>query len=271
MKNKILFLILGILFSVTGNSANDNYPEGGRSSAMAGASVALIDFWALQNNQAGLAFLDKFSAGVYFENRFLVKELSLNAASVVLPTRSGVFGLNVSYFGYSKFNDCKVGLAYARSFGDVLAFGLQLDYLRTSIAENYGSKGVVSFELGIMSKITKNLTVGAHVYNPARVKIAEYSDERIPTIIRLGASYKIAGNFILCLEAEKDIDFPAVLKAGFEYKIIEKIFVRCGVASNPSLYSFGFGLNFKKLKIDFSSTIHQVLGYSPQISLIYIF
>jgi hypothetical protein len=41
---------------------------------MGTASVALADFWSLQNNQAGLAYFNTPAAGAYFENRFLVKE-----------------------------------------------------------------------------------------------------------------------------------------------------------------------------------------------------
>jgi len=69
----------------------------------------------------------------------------------------------------------------------------------------------------------------------------------------------------------KDIDKKAIFKAGIEYRIIEKIYVRGGITSDPTLYTFGFGINFKKLKIDFASSMHQTLGYSPQISIIYTF
>jgi hypothetical protein len=47
--------------------------------------------------------------------------------------------------------------------------------------------------------------------------------------------------------------------------------VRGGISTNPGIYSFGFGVDYKKLRVDFSSSVHNVLGYSPQISLIYTF
>jgi hypothetical protein len=73
------------------------------------------------------------------------------------------------------------------------------------------------------------------------------------------------------VEVEKNMDFDPVLKMGLEYRIVKQVYVRGGVASGPFTYFFGFGLSFDKLKIDFSSSIHQVLGYSPQISVVYSF
>jgi hypothetical protein len=34
-------------------------------------------------------------------------------------------------------------------------------------------------------------------------------------------------------------------------------------------FALGAGLHFSMIQIDFASTYHSVLGYSPQISLIY--
>lgn len=271
MNPKHVLTILILVMPVWVSAIHHNSPEGGRSAAMAGSSVAIPDFWSLQNNQAGLAFYNHLAAGAYFENRYLVKELSLKAAGAVLPTKSGVFGFNFTYFGYPKYNESKVGLAFARSFGNVFSAGIQMDYLITSIDNDYGTKGVATFEVGLMSKVNENLTLAAHVFNPLMVKITKDNSERIPAIIRLGAAYTFDKNILVTAEVEKDTEFDPVFKAGIEYHIIDKIFVRGGISTNPGLYSFGFGLNLKKLTIDFSSSIHQTLGYSPQISMIYQF
>jgi len=61
-----------------------------------------------------------------------------------------------------------------------------------------------------------------------------------------------------------------VFKAGIEYKAIKEFYLRAGISTNPALSSFGFGLNLKNLKIDFSANYHQVLGISPQVGLSYV-
>lgn len=271
MKFAIRILLISFMLPLCSFAANDNYPEGGRSAAMANASVAFTDFWSLQNNQAGLAFFDRFAAGIYFENRFLVKEMSLKAGGLVYPTNAGVLGLNLSYFGYPKYNESKIGLAYARRFGNNFSAALQLDYLNTSIGDDYGNKGVATFELGLLTKVNEHLNIGAHLFNPVMAKFADYDDERIPGIFRLGASYNFDENILVSVEAEKDTRYDPIFKFGIEYNIIEQLDVRGGISTNPGLYSFGFGLNLTRLKIDFSSSVHRDLGYSPQISIIYIF
>ncbi|MBI9036916.1 MAG: hypothetical protein JEY97_02175 [Bacteroidales bacterium] len=252
-------------------AANDNTPAGAQSAGIGNASVALYDFWAIQNNQAGLSQINNISAGFYFENRFLIKDLGICFGAFVLPTKSGVFGLSVKYFGNKLYNETKAGLAYSRSFGEHFSAGIQLDYFSTNIGENYGSKNLISFEAGIITKINEQLNIAAHVFNPIRIMFNDYNNERIPTILKFGLSYKFSDKLQTMLETEKDIDKKAIFKAGIEYRIIEKIYVRGGITSDPTLYTFGFGINFKKLKIDFASSMHQTLGYSPQISIVYTF
>jgi hypothetical protein len=56
-----------------------------------------------------------------------------------------------------------------------------------------------------------------------------------------------------------------------EYHPVDNLYLRCGVASNPSLSCFGFGLKLKQFVIDMSAQYHWVLGFSPQFSLGYEF
>ena len=98
------------------NAGNEINTIGGRSSAMGGSSVSLSDFWSVNNNQAGIANYKSFATGFYYEDKYLLKELSLKAFSFIFPTSSGVFGFNYSYFGYNLYNEQKLGIAYAKIF-----------------------------------------------------------------------------------------------------------------------------------------------------------
>lgn len=273
--NKSLLLCFVLLFLFTGrlNAANDNYLYGGRQAGMGNAAVSLYDFWAISHNQAGMARLSSPAGGFYFENRFLVKEMGLGAAAVALPTSSGVFGLSLSYFGYSQYHESKVGLAYARSFGEKLSVGLQFNYMYTFVGGNYSnSAGNVGLELGMIYELLPGLQVGAHIFNPTRAKIAAVDnlyDEYIPTIIRFGMAYHFSDRVIVSLESEKDIDRKPVLKAGVEYQIADLFYVRGGIGTNPTQNAFGFGIHTGSFTIDLSASFHYVLGYSPQASIIY--
>lgn len=273
VKKVLIFLVVVSLYYTQNTifAGNENNPIGARSSGMGNASVTHTDFWSVHNNQAGMTNLKMLSAGIYFENKYLLKELSLKSAAIVMPTSSGVFGLTMNYFGYSAYNETKIGLAYAKQLGKKLSAGVQLDYLSTRIAENYGNRNMLTFEVGLLSQINDKFSIGVHVFNPVRAKLSEYNDERTATVIKLGASWTFSKKIILCAEAEKDINLDPIYKTGLEYHIIEPIYVRMGIATNPLVNTFGFGMNFNKLKIDFASSVHSVLGYTPQFSLIYNF
>lgn len=264
----LIFLISFVLLSKAGN---ENFPIGARSAAMGNASVSLSDAWSAQHNQAGLGFMKNFSAGVYYENRFSLKELSLKGAVIALPIKGGAFGLSISNFGYSLFSENKYCFSFAKAFSDKFSMGIAMDYLTTKISEGYGSKGALAAEFGIQAKPIKGLTIGAHVFNPTRAKLSDYNNERIPTIIRLGADYNFSDKVTVAVETEKDMSKKSIFKAGIEYKAVKEFYLRAGIATNPTLSSFGFGLNLKNFKLDISANYHQVLGFSPQFGLTYVF
>lgn len=268
---KIYISIFLLCISQYSRAGNENFPVGARSAAMGNASVSLSDAWSAHHNQAGLGFLTNVSAGVYYENRFLIKELSLKSGALALPIKAGTFGLAISNFGYSAYNESKYSLSFAKAFGKKLSIGVAMDYLSTKIAEGYGSKGVLAAEVGIQSKPLKGLTVGAHVFNPTHAKLTDYNNERLPTVIRLGIDYNFSNKVTCAIESEKDISKKAIFKAGIEYKAVKEFYLRAGVSTNPDLGSFGFGINLKNLKIDVSANYHQVLGVSPQFGLMYVF
>lgn len=238
---------------------------------MSNASVSLHDVWSAHHNQAGLGFVKNYSCGVYYENRFLVKELSLRAGVAAIPIKGGTFGLSFSNFGYSLYTESKYSISYAKAFGDKFSVGVAMDYLNTKIAEGYGSKGVGVAEIGIQAKPLKRFTIGAHLFNPTRSKLVDYNNERVPMIMRLGGNYNFSDKVILSIETEKDMSQKAIFKTGIEYKPVNGFYLRAGMSTRPTLNSFGFGINIKNLKMDLSSNYHPTLGFSPQIGLTYIF
>lgn len=253
-------------------AGGDNFPIGARSNALGNAAITLRDVYAASNNQAGLAYLTTPRTAVYHQRRFMLPELSLNSAVAALPVSSGVFGLSVTRFGFSAYNDSKVGIGFAKKLLDNLAGGIQVDLLSTSIA-GYGSRFAITFEAGILAEITEELHFGVHIYNPTRASLGEGHEEaeKTPAILRAGLSYRQKGNYLIALEVEKDIDFPPVLKAGIEYLLTDFFSLRAGISTGVSSYSFGGGLAFDNLEIAISGAHHQYLGFTPSISIQYFF
>jgi hypothetical protein len=262
-------LFLGLIY--TGFAQTEWISQGGRSAGMGFSSAMVADFWSVNNNQAGMAFFGKTAAGAYFENRYMVKEAGTQAGGFTLNTKHGVFGVTVAYSGDANFNNTKAGLAYALKLGNNFSAGVQLDYIGTTLGEEYGKKSNITFDAGIMIRITKELMFGAHTFNPMHVKLSDYNDERIPTILNAGFGYTFSEKLLLTAEAYKNSEFPMEFRSGVEYKIAHVAYARVGITTNPGRYTFGFGLELKNFTLDFSSSVHSQLGYSPQVSLQYSF
>ena len=267
MKAIVLYFILSICTANICFAGNDNYPLGARSAGMATASVAMTDIWASANNQAGLGFLERPAAAIYYENRFNVEGLALQAATVAIPINTTVVGLNYRYFGLPKYNESKFGLAVGKKLGEKFAIGVQMNYFHTYIADDHGTVGNLCGEVGLMYEVAENLTVGTHLYNVWQNKQLENLD-RIPTIMKFGFIYKIADVAAVSVETEKDLRMDAIFKAGLEYSLIDDLFLRCGVSTgNIYQYSFGVGYSWKWVTLDIAFSHHKFLGYSPHVSI----
>jgi len=269
---RLLLSGFAIIFFQGANFAADNYPTGARSTGLANASVTIGDCWSAFHNQAALAWMDRISAGASYDSRFTIANLSTKGFVFAVPLKAGTFALSGDVFGYSQYNEKKAGIAFAKKLGEKFSAGVQLDYLNTFINDdNYGSHTTFAVEAGLLAEPFKNFRIGLHVYNLSRAKLAQYADEKIPTIFRLGGSYRFSEKLFWSVEEEKDIDQKAVFKSGLEYHVADVLYLRGGIGTNPTLFSFGFGLKIGNLFLDMASTYHQVLGFSPALSLTYQF
>jgi len=271
MKLNKLLLLLSLTLPISAFAAFENHPAGGRSSAICNASVTLTDLWSSFNNQAGLAYLTSPEAGISYESRFRLKEMSYKSFAFAYPLKSGTIALSSSQYGFNLWSESKVGLAYAKSFNRYFSGGIQLDYLYLNKEDPYGNKSILTFEVGILSKISNRIAVGFHLFNPLNSSISEYSDERLQACLRLGASYKVSESFSLMAETEKQINDLPTFRCGAEYELNQFVCFRTGVNTSLSSFSFGTGITYAHFHFDLSSSYHQVLGFSPQASVTYVF
>lgn len=268
---KQFYFLFSVAFSCALSAGNDNIPIGARQAGIAHTAVTLSDVWAVHHNQAGLGFVQKSAAGVYYENRFLLPELGLSGAVLALPVKTGTFGLSIRNFGYSLYSESKIGLAYGRAFGEQLSIGIQLNYQNVRFADVYGVRNMFTAEIGAIYKLSPELTVGAHVYNPNRTRLSDFADERLPAVMRLGLRYQFSDKLFIAGETEKDSHNDPVFRGGIEYVIADVLVLRTGISGNPLNNTFGIGLRMKKLQLDLAGTFHPVLGFTPQFSLTYQF
>lgn len=246
-------------------------PVGGRAAAMGGTAVASRGLWALQNNPAGMANLDQFSFGLYYENHWMMKETAFKSAALAIPVKFGCLGVSFNQFGSSKYSENKFGLAYAKDFGPYLQIGLQLDYLMLSIGNDYDKQSAVTFELGVQSQVTEKLRLGTYIFNPVHIALRQsINQEKLPIVFRFGAAYQFTKDFVGQCEIEKNTDYEGVsLRGGLEYEALKDFYLRAGVQTNPGLLSFGLGYEIRFARIDVAAQLHEILGNTIQVGMVF--
>lgn len=268
---KNLFLIL-LLIPYALYAIHDPTTIGARSISMGNISVVGTDFHSLYHNQAAMAYYGKSSVGLDYDQGFFAdKNLSTKSVGAIINTGIGSLGVQMKYFGFQLYNEQKVGLAYGRKLGKYLAIGVQLDYFRTYIGQDYGNAQALSFEIGFYSKLSEKLELGAHILNPIGMTIGNEFKESLPIGFKFGLLYHIDENLLIACEVEKTLTEKAIYKFGLEYLISNYFSVRTGLSTQPTLFSFGMGLNLQKWHLDVGTAYHQNLGFTPRISLYFNF
>lgn len=244
-------------------------PAGARSMSMANASTTFTDVWAFHNNPGALGAVESFSAGLSYENRFLLKELQSQGLAVAVPLKVGVISAGGHFYGYNQYRSTKVGIGYSLKLAEKLFAGVQLNYQGLRLSSNYGSKNSMTAEAGIYAKITDKWNLGLSAFNIGRAKLSTFEDDRFSTVLRLGSSYNFSKKLMLAIEAEKDLDYRMRFKSGLEYQVINNFYVRGGFGTAPVEATFGLGYHFKQIHLDLGSAYDQNLGWSPHFSIIF--
>lgn len=264
------YILLLIFFSAIGSSFGQGWtPMGARSMAMANASSTLNDVWGYHHNPGALADIQQFTAGVSYENRFLLKELQSQGFAVAIPMKVGVISVGGQLYGYEKYRSYKAGLGYSMKLSDKFFAGVQLNYLGLRLPENYGSANSMTGEVGLYAKVTDNWKIGASVFNIGRAKLSDFADDRFTTMMRLGTSYSFSNKVLIAIDFEKNLDYDVRIKTGVEYEVIKNFRLRGGFATAPIELSAGIGYEWNQLQLSVGSSFHQILGWSPNFALIF--
>ena len=132
----------------------------------------------------------------------------------------------MQHYGFSAYNEQKIGLAYSRVLLDKVSIGVQFDLLTTRIKE-YGNSATITFEVGIQYAISEDLKAGFHLFNPIHAQIV--INETLPMIAQFGLTYTPTDYLVLSVAMEQNSVASYTIKAGLEYLVEKRFFVRTGV------------------------------------------
>ncbi len=249
------------------SDAQENHPAGARSLGLSHASVSFSDTWSVFHNQAGMAGLNTASAGLFFESRFGVKELTLSAGSAITPLWSGTFGVSFFQFGRGSFKESKYGVAYALKLAEKWSAGVQLGYLSQTFRGDDRANGATICEGGILFQPGEYLHLGVHLFHPAPGLNTLSGKTDLSAIFRGGGHYRFDEMVLATFEAEKEKRYPARIKTGIEFLPANNLALRMGVSGRPFNYTSGFGYRSGNFSTDIAFSYHGDLGITPSVSL----
>ncbi len=176
------------------------------------------------------------------------------------------FGVDIAHSGIEAYTEQRFRFSYGRRLSTGLLLGGSADILRVS-AQEYGSATGVTFNLSALANPLPDVWIGAQVQNPIQVEIA---GAVVPTVLRIGAAWTASTTMTLLAETEKDLERPAQLKVGFDYRPVAGVVLRTGLRTEPARLSFGGGLRIADgIEIDMGGEWHPTLGLTPAAMLIW--
>ncbi|MGM0580153.1 MAG: hypothetical protein ACQETL_05710 [Bacteroidota bacterium] len=267
MNNFNLIFPILLLFSFQIHAQSVYAPVSSRAIGIGDASVTMGGYWASFQNTAGITTTEYLDAGATYENRFGMPGMDFMAAGLTAKLPFGHAALNVFRFGDDIYNEHKISLGYATELG-IIKLGGRINYLQYQV-QGFGTQETYSIDFGGIASITPQLVVGAQALNITQSSLNVETEQRVPTLLKLGVSYRPKEYFMLNAEIEKDIVKPTMLKLGAEYNFLDKFYLRTGVNSNSFQSFYGLGFKYLSFQWDYALSNHAEMGFSHSLSMHY--
>jgi hypothetical protein len=264
---KISVSLLLLFLHITASGGNRYGIDAGAGEAGVGyACVMKKGFWSSFNNQALLAFNTSFEFGINYENRFGIKELGTRTAGFVIPASKASVGAAYSNFGYADFKRDVAGLACGLKLSEIIAAGVQIDYFSERASGENNNYHTITFETGLIVSPSDNILIGLHLFNPVPNSLRKNNQ---PVSIRIGAGINLSKILFAGAEAEMSTGSYLIIRTGFEYEAVKKLWLRAGFSTQNNSFCFGTGYQIGIVKIDLGFATHEMLGLTSCISLIF--
>jgi hypothetical protein len=276
-----------------GASAGDflQFEIGGRSGGMAGAQVGsasgvTAQFW----NPAGLASLERPQVGGMHAT--WLGDLKYEWVGYARPMSPslGVGSLSVAYFhmpsiagldefgapiGDFKVYDMAVTMGLARPIGNAFSVGANAKLIRQNLA-TVSATGV-AMDLGASVRLA-GATLGAVAQNLGPNLSFDGASYPLSRQFRFGASREVAGGRVL-LAADYNMpsDYYDDVRVGLEVRAHPNVSLRTGyrtefgTADPTQGFSYGLGIQFKQLNVDYAMTPDQDFDDIHRLSFGYSF
>lgn len=262
--NKVFILLLCYAAGLQAQSVFTGL--GARIEGMGNAAAALTDTWSIFHNPAGMAWTEKTSGIFTYAAAPQLEGADRLGAALLVPVSKGTAGLSVFRFGDDLYSESLVSASFANRLG-LAGLGARLNYLQYR-AEGFGTRGVITFDLGGIAELTPQLRLGARIQNLNR-PVLNSDGDRAPVTMQAGIFFIPTDKLVVAAELFKDLDHPTTWKTGLEYAIHPRIFVRSGFNLKPNASFFGAGFIIRRIQFDYALQYNSYLRMIHQGSIVY--
>ena len=253
--------------------AQFDFPSlGGRGAAMGGVLLTLDDAMSAMSGSATLAYAERSAIAVGARQDYLAEGMGYAMLGGIAKVGFGALTASMVHFGNSDYNEQMLSLAYGIPLGKSVALGVMLHYLHSGTSDPYYDPiNAATFSLSVYARPSEDFGLGFKTFNPQSAFFDGNGNPHLPALMSVGVSYFLAEDLLAVAEVEKNMYQKATLRIGLEYSLQNMFLFRLGINTAPVIYSFGFGMRLSSFGFDVAGQIHNVLGFTPQLSMFYCF
>lgn len=256
----VFFLKAEILYSQT-----TDYNIGARSKGVGNSNSNIADEWSIFNNVGGISGVENGTVFFGYDRYYGINGFNKVAVGAIQPIKWGNIGLSAVRFGDDLYNEQIASAAFGNKIGFV-RLGLRVNYFQMRIAD-FGTAGAMFFDIGGIVELIPKLTFAAYISNFTLSELNNTEKTKLPVVMKAGISYKPIDALSLFFDIYKDVEYDPVFKAGIEYIVIQKVYLRTGLNTNPFKSFFGLGVDLGRFNLGYAVSTHEFLGTSHQASV----
>lgn len=257
----LLFSILLVGYPFAAASQSVVAGVGARHEAV-GSLATAAGVWSLWRNPAGLTIISRANVG--FSNQKL-NDGGLIQSAALVATRLGSFRscLAIASLGDDIYRESAVSFGLSHLIG-IHSIGVRADWFELRI-EGERPRRVLGLSFGSRSKVSDQVTLCAAAQN---VNLPRWEPGHpLPMRLAAGVLFEATKDCTLSAEIVKETQYEPSLRAGAEYGVRQKVFLRTGYQLQPNTAFAGLGLIAWQLHFDYALRFSYFLGLAQQLGI----
>lgn len=233
-----------------------------------GCDPTLQSCWSAISNPAGLVHSPRRSFAITSSIHGGTPEWKSGALAWQFPVKKLSCGLVYSYDGIPVFQRQKATLSIARPLHTRLSLAIQANSHWLTQAD-YPSAHCLTVAMGLQIKLNPYNHFAFFLFNPTYSQFGKNNTGPPVPFGRLSASHRLST--AVCVNAgwEQYLAQPSSLNISVYYQPLPAVCFALGCKTGPLRLSFGTGMHFKRIQIQFAFVVNPVIGWMPSADLLH--